>query len=60
MTPPSFRTLRIVSTGEAYDLVKGLRLVDGSYEIALRLLRQRFEDPKMILRELLDGLFAVS
>ena len=47
-------------TGEAYDLVKGLRLVDGSYEIALRLLRQRFEDPKMILRELLDGLFAVS
>ena len=47
-------------TGEAYDLVKELRLVDGSYEIALQLLRQRFEDPKMILRELLDGLFAVS
>ena len=42
--------------GEAYELIKSLLLEDSSYEIALLLLRKRYEDDRLILREIMGAL----
>ena len=51
-----FVYMRSCLSGEALDLVKALLIVDSSYSTALTLLRQRFEDTTVLLRDHIDGL----
>ena len=51
-----FVYLRSCLSGEALDLVKALLIVDSSYSTALTLLRQRFEDTRVLLRDHIEAL----
>ena len=55
-----FVYLKSCLTGEALDLVKALLIVDTSYYTALTLLRHRYEDSRVLLRDHLDALLNVQ
>ena len=54
-----FVYLKQCLSGEALDLVKSLLIAEASYGTALTLLRQRFEDTRLILRDYIDALINV-
>ena len=54
-----FVYLKQCLSGEALDLVKSLLIAESSYGTALTLLRQRFEDTRLILRDYIDALINV-
>ena len=55
-----FVYLKSCLTGEALELVKALLIVDTSYYTALTLLRHRYEDSRVLLRDHLDALLNVQ
>ena len=46
-------------SGEALDLIRSLLIAEASYGTALTLLRQRFQDTRLILRDYIDALINV-
>ena len=50
--------LRGCLVGDALDIIKPLPTREDSYRTALQLLRQRFDDPLMIVREVVDAIFS--
>ena len=54
-----FVYLKQCLSGEALDLIKSLLIAESSYGTALTLLRQRFEDTRLILRDYIDALINV-
>ena len=50
--------LRGCLVGDALDIIKPLPTREDSYQTALQLLRQRFDDPLMIVREIVDAIFS--